>query len=63
MSKKSNYVLLNCPFCNGSAKLKNMKKLTYYVECSKCSASTGMSMVENEAVDAWNMRDGITYKK
>ena len=54
--------LLMCPFCNGKAKVKDMKKLTYYVECSKCIASTGMHMKKQDAVDAWNLRNGVLKK-
>lgn len=54
--------LLECPFCNGKAKLKDMKKITYYVECKGCKAATGMHMNSQEAVCAWNLRNGILQK-
>ncbi len=55
-------LLLVCPFCKGVAKVKDMKKLTYYVECSRCRASTGMHMQKPDAIDAWNIRDGVLRK-
>ena len=58
MSKK----LLYCPFCNGKANVKDMRGFTYFVECKECKASTGMFVDKNEAVDAWNRRDGIHEK-
>ncbi len=53
--------LLRCPFCNGTAKIKDLKKITYYVKCSECKASTGTFISSEEAVIAWNKRDGVRY--
>lgn len=50
------FILLNCPFCGGEAQLKNMKKVTFYVECKTCKATTSMFIVESDAIKAWNRR-------
>lgn len=55
----SNYKLLPCPFCGGSGNPKNMRKLTFFVKCNKCSASTGMYIKKEEALAAWNRRVDI----
>lgn len=59
MNKKE---ILQCPFCDGKGKIKDMKRFTFFVECVDCKASTGMFVKKHEAIDAWNRRDGV-YEK
>lgn len=47
--------LIKCPFCGGEAEI-NGSNGTYWIDCNKCRAETGLSNTEAEAIAAWNRR-------
>lgn len=61
----SDITLRNCPFCGGSASLKFANTTEeYFVDCDlekeTCAVipSTWFYETEEEAIEAWNRRDG-----
>lgn len=52
-----------CPFCGGNeVKVRHEKywrpKLSSNVICKECFANTGWFDTDEEAINAWNRRDG-----
>lgn len=60
-------IIKECPFCGGSAKLykasDDHEEYGYYVECTKCLASTSVVEIEKDsgadiiAIEKWNKRN------
>jgi Lar family restriction alleviation protein len=48
--------LLNCPFCDGHAKLTVPKGLEAWVSCEECGASAPMATHADFAIKMWNKR-------
>lgn len=51
----------HCPHCNGSGRIVSVsgfKSDRYRVVCEECGASTRECETEQEAVSAWNRREG-----
>lgn len=60
MSKQTEKVLKNCPFCNSEAHLyqgeSDEQGERHFVECLGCEASSGIYFTEKEAITSWNAR-------
>jgi len=47
--------LKTCPFYGGEAEIVG-SNATYWIDCNKCRAETGLFNTETEAIEAWNRR-------
>lgn len=53
-----------CPCCNGKSTLRSRCSwlapdgYTYCVQCEECQTMSGYYETENEAIEAWNLREG-----
>jgi len=50
--------LLPCPYC-GNKFLKIRDGHLIFVQCSKCGAHSESYVYEEEAIEAWNMREDL----
>ena len=58
---KIEWILKDCPFCGGEARLRGTpEENLYWVTCKRCGAATMVKETENEAAAAWDER--IEYK-
>ena len=50
-----------CPFCGGETKIRTysgMGRTMFFVQCNDCAAESSCYDTKEEAVAAWNRRDG-----
>ena len=58
LDKINSPTLKPCPFCSNSNAYVADYSEKFAVECPNCDCSTRLCDTKEEAVDAWNMRDG-----
>ena len=50
-----------CPFCGSEAEIVELKTWegSFYVHCPNCGIEQGYRYPYEEAVEQWNMREGV----
>lgn len=51
--------LLPCPFCGSDSLRIQLFHQCYQVCCNECASRSGAYLRQNDAVYAWNRRDGV----
>lgn len=54
--------LLPCPFCGGEARISRSGRCSLFCAyCVDCDTNGGHYFTEEDAIAAWNQRDGVRH--